>query len=142
MLSPAMLAELRAALDPDGSSESARQSGLITAPNQLQTYECDGLTAFRVMPAAVALPRTTEQVQSVIRICAKHNIPFVARGSGTGLSGGALPAEGSVVISLARMNRILNIDLANQQITVQPGVINADVSATVSGQGYFYAPDP
>src|ERR1700749_875148 len=110
MLNPSILEALRQAVDSDGLGAS-RQSGLITAPNQLQTYECDGLTAFRVMPAAVALPRTTEQVQSVIRICAKHNVPFVARGSGTGLSGGALPAEGSVVLSLARMNRILNVDL-------------------------------
>ena len=90
MLPPTILAELRAALDSDGNREGTRQSGLITAPNQLQTYECDGLTAYRVTPSAVVLPRTTEQVQSVIRICAKHSIPFVARGSGTGLSGGAL----------------------------------------------------
>ncbi len=142
MLPPAILAELRAAVDSNGRSGSTSQSGLITAPNQLQTYECDGLTAFRVTPAAVVLPRTTEQVQSVVRICAKHKIPFVARGSGTGLSGGALPAEGSVVICLSRMNRILNIDLPNQQITVQPGVINANVTAAVSRDGFFYAPDP
>jgi len=87
------------------------------------------------MPGAVALPRTAEQIQSLIRICAKHNIPFVARGSGTGLSGGALPAEGSVVISFARMSRILNIDLRNQQITLQPSVINANVTAAVSPPG-------
>ena len=142
MLTPAILDELRIALDSDNSSGSSTPSGVITAPNQLQTYECDGLTAFRVTPGAVVLPRTTAQVQSVIRICAKHNIPFVARGSGTGLSGGALPAEGSVVISLARMNRILNIDLPNQQITVQPGVINSNVTAAVFQQGFFYAPDP
>ena len=142
MLTPAILAELRAVLDSDGHNRGIPQSGLITAPNQLQTYECDGLTAFRVTPGAVALPRTTEQVQSVIRICAKHKIPFVARGSGTGLSGGALPAEGSVVICLSRMDRILNIDLPNQQITVQPGVINSNVTAAVSSRGFFYAPDP
>ena len=141
MLNPSILDALRNAVDSDGLGPS-KQSGLITAPNQLQTYECDGLTAFRIMPAAVVLPRSTEQVQTIIRICAQHNIPFVARGAGTGLSGGALPAEGSVVISFARMNRILNIDLANQQITVQPGVINSDVTAAVSTQGFFYAPDP
>src|ERR1700728_5176114 len=126
MLNGSVIDALRNAVDEsDGRS-------LITEPNQLQTYECDGLTAFRVTPDAVVLPRTTEQVQSVLQICAKHNIPFVARGSGTGLSGGALPAEGSVVICLARMNRILNIDLPHQQITVQPGVINANVTAAVS----------
>jgi glycolate oxidase len=142
MLTPAILDELRAALDSGASTTDPRQSGLITAPNQLQTYECDGLTAFRVMPGAVALPRSTEQVQAVVRICAKHNIPFVARGAGTGLSGGALPAPGCVVIGFARMNRILNLDLPNQQITVQPGVINSNVTAAVAPQGFFYAPDP
>lgn len=142
MLSPAILAELRAALDSGSGRGSTSQSGLITAPNQLQTYECDGLTAFRVMPAAVALPRSTAEVQAIVRICAKHKIPFVARGAGTGLSGGALPADGSVVIGFSRMNRILNIDLLNQQVTVQPGVINSDVTAAVSAQGFFYAPDP
>src|SRR5271168_2887751 len=141
MLTSAILDELRAVLDsgPDGNP---KQSGLITAPNQLQTYECDGLTAFRAMPGAVCLPRSTEQVQAIVRICAKHQIPFVARGSGTGLSGGALPAPGCVLIAFARMNRILNIDIPNQQITVQPGVINLNVTAAVSPQGYFYAPDP
>jgi glycolate oxidase len=139
MLNPSILDALRNAVDRDSKGQP---TGLITAPNQLQTYECDGLTAFRIMPAAVVLPRSTEQVQGIVRICAQHSIPFVARGAGTGLSGGALPAEGSVVISFARMNRILNIDLPNQQITVQPGVINSDVTAAVSTQGFFYAPDP
>jgi glycolate oxidase len=142
MLTPAILDELRAALDHGVTSTDPRQSGLITAANQLQTYECDGLTAFRVMPGAVALPRTTEQVQAIVRICAKHNIPFVARGAGTGLSGGALPAPGCLLIGFARMNRILNLDLPNQQITVQPGVINSNVTAAVVPHGFFYAPDP
>jgi glycolate oxidase len=141
MLTPAILDELRAALD-SGPDSDPKQSGLITAPNQLQTYECDGLTAFRVTPAAVVLPRSTAQVQAVVRICAKHNIPFVSRGAGTGLSGGALPAPGSIVIGLARMNRILNLDLPNQQVTVQPGVINSNVTAHVAPHGFFYAPDP
>ena len=117
-------------------------SGLITAPNQLQTYECDGLTAFRTLPSAVVLPRSTEQVQAVVRVCAKHRIPFVARGAGTGLSGGALPAEGGIVISFARMNRILEIDIPNQRVVVEPGVINSHVTDAVAAQGYFYAPDP
>ena len=116
--------------------------GLITNDSQLQTYECDGLTNFRVLPAAVVLPRSAEQVQSVVRICARHKIPFVSRGAGTGLSGGALPATGGVVISLARMNRILEVDIANHFVVVEPGVINAHVTQRVSPQGYFYAPDP
>jgi glycolate oxidase len=132
-LTPAILSELLRIVG---------ERGLITAPNQLQTYECDGLTAFRIPPSAVLLPESTEQVQSILRLCHRERIPFVARGAGTGLSGGALPAEGSIVIALSRMNRILNIDLPNQQVTVQPGVINANVTAAVSPQGYFYAPDP
>jgi len=116
--------------------------GLISASEEARTYECDGLTNFRVMPLAVALPTSAEQVQAVIRICHRERIPFVARGSGTGLSGGALPVKNGIVISLARMNRILEVDLPNQRIVVEPGVINLDVTARVTGAGYFYAPDP
>src|SRR5579871_5291899 len=78
--------------------------GLITGTTQLQTYECDGLTNFRVLPDAVVLPRNAEQVQAVVRLCARDGVPFVSRGAGTGLSGGALPVTGGIVISLARMN--------------------------------------
>jgi glycolate oxidase len=116
--------------------------GLITGDSQLQTYECDGLTNFRVMPDAVVLPRAAGQVQAVVRLCARDKIPFVSRGAGTGLSGGALPAAGGIVISLARMNRILEVDLANQRVVVEPGVINAHVTQRVAAAGYFYAPDP
>ena len=133
MLTPAILAEFAAVVEP---------SGLITELNQLQTYECDGLTNFREVPGAVVLPRTTEEVQAIVRICAAHAIPFVARGAGTGLSGGALPAAGGIVISFARMTRILDIDIVNQRVTVEPGVINAHVTNAVAAQGYFYAPDP
>lgn len=116
--------------------------GLISNASQLQTYECDGLTNFRVLPGAVVLPRTTQQVQAVVRLCARDRIPFVSRGAGTGLSGGALPAAGGVVISLARMNRILEVDFANRFVIVEPGVINAHVTQRVASRGYFYAPDP
>src|SRR5947208_5879045 len=94
-LTPSVVSELRRIVG---------ERGLITAANQLQTYECDGLTAFRVPPAAVLLPESTEQVQKILRVCHRERIPFVARGSGTGLSGGALPTEGCVVLSLSRMN--------------------------------------
>src|SRR5438105_280209 len=107
-------------------------AGLITSPEETRTYECDGLTNFRVLPLAVVLPISTEQVQSIIRICHRERIPFVARGSGTGLSGGALPVKNGIVISLARMNRILEVDLPNQRIVVEPGVINLDVTARVA----------
>jgi glycolate oxidase len=116
--------------------------GLISSLEALHTYECDGLTNFRVMPLAVLLPQDTAQVQSIVRICHRERIPFVARGSGTGLSGGALPVENGIVISLARMNRILEVDLPNARVVVEPGVINLDVTSRVLPREYFYAPDP
>jgi glycolate oxidase len=116
--------------------------GLISSPEELHTYECDGLTNFRVMPLAVLLPTDTQQVQAIVRVCHRERIPFVARGSGTGLSGGALPVENGIVISLARMNRILEIDLGNARVVVEPGVINLDVTGRVQPHGFFYAPDP
>jgi glycolate oxidase len=118
------------------------ERGLITSPEELRTYECDGLTAFRAVPRAVLLPSSTEQVQAIVRVCHRERIPFVARGAGTGLSGGALPVENGVVISLARMNRILEVDLPNARVVVEPGVINLDVTGRVQAQEYFYAPDP
>ena len=111
--------------------------GIIVERNQLQTYECDGLTAVRTVPAAVLLPRSRDEVQAIIRLCAQHKIPFVARGAGTGLSGGALPAAGGIVLSFARMNRILAVDIVNQRVTVEPGVINAHVTQRVAASGYF-----
>jgi glycolate oxidase len=116
--------------------------GLIDGPEQLRTYECDGLTNFRVVPTAVVLPSTCEQVQAVVRLCHDNRVPFVARGSGTGLSGGALPVEGGVVISLSRLNRVLEVDIPNARVVVGPGVINAHVTQLVAPHGYFYAPDP
>jgi glycolate oxidase len=109
---------------------------------QLRTYETDGLTSYRVTPALVVLPASTEQVQAVLRVCHREHLPFVPRGSGTGLSGGALPVEGGVLISVARMNSILSVDLPNQRVIVQPGVINSWVTQRVAPDGYFYAPDP
>src|ERR1700688_2469641 len=116
--------------------------GLISSNEELHTYECDGLTNFRGLPRAVLLPNSTEQVQAIVRVCHRERIPFVARGAGTGLSGGALPVKDGVVISLARMNRILEVDLANARVIAEPGVINLDVTGRVQPQGYFYAPDP
>jgi glycolate oxidase len=128
-----ILAELRAIVG---------DRGLISSPEELHTYECDGLTYFRVMPRAVLLPNSTKQVQAIVRICHRERMPFVARGSGTGLSGGALPVENGIVISLARMNRILEVDFPNARVVVEPGVINLDVTGRVSPRDYFYAPDP
>lgn len=116
--------------------------GLISSTAELHTYECDGLTNFRVLPLAVLLPANTQQVQGIVRVCHRERIPFVARGSGTGLSGGALPVKNGVVISLARMNRILEVDLDNARMVVEPGVINLDVTGRVQAHQFFYAPDP
>jgi glycolate dehydrogenase FAD-linked subunit len=115
---------------------------VIEEPEQLRTYECDGLTGHRVVPSLVVLPETTEQVQSVVRACHLTGVPFVARGAGTGLSGGALPVADGVVVSLTRMNRILEVDLPGARIVVQPGVTNLQVTEAVAAEGWYYAPDP
>jgi len=114
----------------------------IREPEQLRTYECDGLTGRRVVPALVALPGNTAEVQAVVRLCNEERIPFVARGAGTGLSGGALPVAEGIVISLARLTRILEIDVERGQVVVEPGVANLDVTRAVAGDGFYYAPDP
>ena len=132
-LEPRVLQELR---------EIVGSRALIISREELATYECDGLTNVRVLPRAVLLPTSTEQVQKIVRVCHRERIPFVARGSGTGLSGGALPVQEGVVISLARMKRILEVDLENARVVVEPGVFNLDVTARVAGQEFFYAPDP
>jgi glycolate oxidase len=115
---------------------------VVSEPDDLRTYECDGLTSYRVVPELVLLPRTAEQVQAAVRLCHEHGVPFVARGAGTGLSGGAVPCPGGIVISLARMNRILEIDLESGRVVVEPGVTNVDVSKAVAPHGFYYAPDP
>ena len=116
--------------------------GVVAARQELLAYDCDGLTLARHEPRLVVLPETTEQVAAVVRCCAELNVPFIARGSGTGLSGGALAEQDAVVIATSRMRRVLNLDLENQRVTVQPGVINSWVTRAVAGDGFYYAPDP
>jgi glycolate oxidase len=118
------------------------KNGVVQRREELLTYECDGLTSYRQRPALVVLPRNTEQVAAVVKICDQNQIPWVARGAGTGLSGGALPVEDCVLIVTALMKQILDVDLENQRIVVQPGVINNWVTQAVSGAGFYYAPDP
>lgn len=118
------------------------RNNVVRRKEELLVYECDGLTSYRQRPAVVVLPRTTEEVAGVVNVCYRHQIPFVARGSGTGLSGGALPIENCVLIVTALMQQILKVDLENQQVVVQPGVINNWVTQAVSGAGFYYAPDP
>ncbi len=118
------------------------RDAVVTDPAELRTYECDGLTSHRVSPALVVLPQTAEQVAAVVRECAQAKIPFVARGSGTGLSGGALPHADGVLIVTSKMRRIIAIDPASQRAIVEPGVTNLAVSTAARPLGYFYAPDP
>src|SRR5512135_3581524 len=115
---------------------------VIADPAELSTYECDGLTGYRVRPALVVLPGSTEEVAAVVRAARAAGAPIVPRGAGTGLSGGALPVPGCVVIGLSRMKRILEVDLENGWMRVEPGVINLDVSKAIGARGYYYAPDP
>jgi glycolate oxidase len=116
--------------------------GVVHEREQLRSYECDGLMNYRVVPDLVVLPETAEHVQRIVRTCYEEGIPFVARGSGTGLSGGALPVESGVLIVLSRMRKILEVDIPNQRIVVEPGVVNIWVSQEVADEGYYYAPDP
>jgi glycolate oxidase len=129
-------------LAPELVERFAAATDVIREPEQLRTYECDGLTGRRVIPALVALPGTTAEVQAVVRICNDAAIPFVARGAGTGLSGGALPVADGIVISLARMTAVLEIDVEAGYVVVEPGVTNLDVTRAVASSGFYYAPDP
>src|SRR5262245_15635640 len=115
---------------------------VIAEPEQLRVYECDALTGWRALPELVVLPDTAEDVAAVVRLCHQHRVPFVARGAGTGLSGGALPVADGVVVSLARMNRILEIDLEHGRVVVEPGVTNLEITKAVAADGFYYAPDP
>jgi glycolate oxidase len=114
---------------------------VYTSEHDLRTYESDGLLQYHATPAVAVLPSTAEQVQAVVRLCAREGVPWVARGSGSGLSGGALPIADGVLLVLSRMKRVLEIDLDNHRVCVEPGVTNASVSAAV-GPGFFYPPDP
>jgi glycolate oxidase len=114
---------------------------LVTKPDDLFAYECDAQTFDKAVPLAVAFPESTAEVSRVVQLCAKHNVPFVPRGAGTGLSGGVV-AVGSLVISTARLNKIVEIDVPNRQAWVQPGVVNMHLSKAIAASGLHYAPDP
>ncbi|HZB32099.1 MAG TPA: FAD-linked oxidase C-terminal domain-containing protein [Streptosporangiaceae bacterium] len=116
--------------------------GVITDPARLRTYECDGLTYHKATPGLVVLPGSAEQIAAIVRDCTAEGVPYIARGSGTGLSGGALPRTDGVLIVTSKMRRIIEIDAANQRAVVEPGVINLDVSKAAKPYGYYYAPDP
>jgi len=115
--------------------------GYLSRPEDLTLYEYDG-SIDKARPDLVVFPRSVEDVAAIVRLSKEHNIPIVGRGAGTGLSGGAIPRAGGIVISFARMNRILEIDLDNERAVLEPGVVNLEITQAVERQGYFYAPDP
>ncbi|MBI3149603.1 MAG: FAD-binding protein [Betaproteobacteria bacterium] len=133
MLEPKLFQDLMAAVGAQG---------LLTEPEDLRPYECDGLSAYRQVPQAVVLPEDEAQVIAVLKVCRQAKVPVVPRGAGTGLSGGALPHAHGVVLSLTRLTRILNIDPQACTAVVQPGVRNLAISEAVAPYGLYYAPDP
>ena len=123
--------------------EAALPGGrVISDPAETRAYECDAFSAYRCPPLAVALPESTEEVSRLVKLCAELGVPIVPRGAGTSLTGGSLPTADSVVIGVARMNRILEIDAANRIARVETGATNLSVTDAASGEGFFYAPDP
>ena len=126
----------------DALREIVGPDGLVAAADQRLVYESDMLVYYRGMPDLVALPRSTAEVVAVVRRCLEAGVPIVARGSGTGLIGGATAPNGGVMIGVNRLDRILEVDLRNRYAVVEPGVINLDLTRRVQGQGYFFAPDP
>jgi glycolate oxidase len=118
------------------------RGAVLSDPDELLVYESDGLTLFRALADFVVFPTSAEHVSAIVKLANREELPFVARGAGTGLSGGCLPAEGGVVISLMRMNRVLEVDYDNQFAVVEPGLVNLHLSWAVGPGGYYYAPDP
>ncbi|MDH3666399.1 MAG: FAD-binding protein [Paracoccaceae bacterium] len=123
-------------------AEALGADGVIHAETELRAYECDALTAYRCPPLAVVLPRSTEEVAEAVKICAAMGVPIVPRGAGTSLAGGSLPTADSVILGVARMNQVLEIDYPNRFIRVETGMTNLSVTGAVEGAGFFYAPDP
>src|SRR5262245_59556260 len=115
---------------------------VVTDPSELLVYESDGLTIFRASADAIVFPTSTEQVAACVKLANAEGLPFVARGAGTGLAGGCLPAEGGLVIALTRMTRILEVEYDNQLAVVEPGLVNLHLSQSLATRGYYYAPDP
>ncbi len=114
----------------------------ISDADQLVAYECDALPHLKATPGLVVLPKSREEVVAVVQLAYEAGLPIVPRGSGTGLSGGAMPTPGCLLLGLSRMRRILEIDLDNRRLRVEPGVVNLDISKRLAPHGYYYAPDP
>ena len=110
---------------------------IISDPYETKAYECDGLTAYKCPPLAVLLPRTTEEVSEILKICHEEKVPVIPRGAGTSLSGGALPTSDSVILGTSRLNNILDLDIENRMVRVQTGVTNLSVTEAVENEGFF-----
>ncbi len=115
---------------------------ILYKKEDLLSYDCDGFTIHKAMPKAVVFPRNTEEVAAVVKYCYTNQLPFLARGAGTGLSGGAIPLNGEVIISLVRMKKLLHVDTENRRAVVEPGFVNLKLTNSISDRGYYYAPDP
>ena len=126
----------------NGLSRALRSNAVISDEAGLRAFETDALTAYRSVPLAVVLPRTTAEVSRIVKFCSENNVKVVARGAGTSLSGGALPAGDAVVIGLSRMNRVLNVNFLDRTATVEAGITNLGISNAVAHSRFFYAPDP
>ena len=126
----------------NGLSALLPHGSLVTSEDERRAFETDAFTAYRRMPLAVALPATTAQVSAVLAFCHQHGVPVIPRGAGTSLCGGAIPQEDAVVIGISKMNRVLDIDYVNRTAHVEAGVTNLAITAAVSAEGFFYAPDP
>ncbi|HKZ75966.1 MAG TPA: FAD-linked oxidase C-terminal domain-containing protein, partial [Actinomycetota bacterium] len=126
----------------DALSDIVGSDAVFTAPDQCLVYECDMLVYYKGAPDVVVLPASTAEVAAVVRACLDAGVPIVPRGAGTGLIGGAMAARGGVMIGVNRMDRILEVDLANRYAVVEPGVVNLALTRAVEGRGYFFAPDP
>src|SRR5882672_3033805 len=133
LVPPRVVAEFRALLGADG---------VIAGEQELLVYECDAYTLQKHLPGVVVLPRTTDEVVAIVKLCAQHGLPIIPRGAGTSLSGTVLAVTGGVMIALTRMNRILDIDYRNRRALVEAGCVNAWVTNAVKSRGLFYAPDP
>jgi glycolate oxidase len=137
---PTILARRDAIID--GLARLLPPEGLVTSEDERRAFETDALTAYRRLPLAVALPSTTEQVSAVMRFCAQNGVKVVARGAGTSLAGGAIPQEDAIVLGIAKMNRVLDVNFADRTMRVEAGITNLGISNAVSAEGFFYAPDP
>lgn len=125
-----------------GLMEIIGSDAVLHHKEDLTAYECDGFTLHKGVPKAVAFPSTTEEVSKIVTYLHQQKIPFIARGAGTGLSGGAIPLGGEVIISLVKMKKLLHVDFENRQAVVQPGFVNLKLTNSIADKGYYYAPDP